>query len=122
MNQHQTIMVVEDDADISDAIASTLEDTGYSVIVAANGQEALDKLRRSVDRPNLILLDLMMPLMDGWQFRAAQTADPTLADIPVVVLSAHVDVRRAAEQMAAVDWMRKPLDLNKLLHLVECRA
>jgi CheY-like chemotaxis protein len=122
MNQHQTIMVVEDDADISDAIAATLEDTGYSVIVAANGQEALDKLRRSLDRPNLILLDLMMPLMDGWQFRAAQTADPTLADIPVVVLSAHVDVRRAAEQMAAVDWMRKPLDLNKLLDLVECRA
>ena len=112
-------MVVEDDADIADAVATTLEDNGYAVVVAANGQEALDKLRAGASRPSLILLDLMMPVMDGWQFRAAQAADPTLSDIPVILLSAHVDVRAAAGRIAAVGWLKKPMDLRDLLTAVE---
>lgn len=119
MNPPATIMVVEDDADISDAMASTLEDHGYGVILAANGQEALDRLRQATTRPHLILLDLMMPVMDAWQFRAAQTSDPALSDIPVVLLSAHIDIRSAAKQMAAVAWLKKPVDLRALLKVVE---
>lgn len=107
------------DADISDVIASTLEDHGYSVIVAANGQEALDKLRQATRSPHLIVLDLMMPVMDGWQFRAAQKSHPALADVPVVLLSAHVDVRSAASEMAAVAWLKKPVDLTALIKVVE---
>ena len=92
------LMIVEDDADISEALAEALEDHGHTVIVAADGQEALDKLRAAAVLPRLILLDLMMPVMDGWQFRAAQRQDANLAEIPVVLLSAHVDVRRAADR------------------------
>lgn len=109
------ILIVEDDCDISDAIAACCEDRGYEVSVAANGEEALAKLRQSPTLPHLILLDLMMPVMDGWQFRAAQTADPALAAIPVVLLSAHVDVREVASQMGALDWLKKPVDLETLL-------
>ncbi len=119
MNELATVMVVEDDADISDAIASTLEDHGYCVIVAANGQEALDKLRQAPKPPHLILLDLMMPVLDGWQFREVQKGDPALADVPVVLLSAHVDIRSAANQLAAVAWLKKPVDLRALLEVVE---
>lgn len=112
------LMIVEDDADISDAMAAALEDHGYAVIVAANGQEALDELRAATRLPRLILLDLMMPVMDGWQFRAVQKAEAALADVPVVVLSAHIDVRSAAEQLGAVAWMKKPIDLRTLLQVI----
>jgi len=111
-------MIVEDDADISDAIAMTLEDYGYLTIVAANGQQALDKLRKATPQPHLILLDLMMPQMDGWQFRAAQLADPALADVPVVLLSAHVDVRKIAVQLETRGWLPKPVNLKALLEVV----
>lgn len=118
MSAADVIMVIEDDADISDAIAASLEDDGYTVIVAANGQEALDRLRQIDQLPRLILLDLMMPVMDGEQFRAAQQAEPTLADLPVILLSAHADVRRAAEQLGARAWLKKPVDLRGLLNAV----
>lgn len=95
MTAPPTIMVVEDDADVLDVIALTLEDHGYSVLVAANGRQALDKLRAAEHRPALILLDLMMPVMDGRQFREAQRRDPALADVPVVLLSADVDIARS---------------------------
>mgnify|MGYP000892810154 FL=1 len=112
------LMIVEDDADISEALAEALEDHGHTVIVAADGQEALDKLRAAAVLPRLILLDLMMPVMDGWQFRAAQRQDANLAEIPVVLLSAHVDVRRAAGELGAIAWLRKPVDLQALLAIV----
>ena len=83
--------------------------------MAANGQEALDKLRQATRPAHLILLDLMMPVMDGWWFRAAQKGDPALADLPVVLLSAHVDVRSAANLVAAVAWLKKPVDPRALL-------
>jgi CheY-like chemotaxis protein len=114
-----SIMLVEDDGDISDAIASCLEDHGYRVMLAANGQEALEKLRGAPVQPDLILLDLMMPVMDGWQFRAAQKADPTIASVPVVLLSAHVNVREAAAKLSAAGWLKKPIDLDSLLEAVE---
>jgi CheY-like chemotaxis protein len=114
-----TILVIEDDAGIADAIASMLEDHGYGVLVAANGKDGMEKLRAAEPRPDLILLDLMMPVMDGWEFRAAQRSDPKLADVPVVLLSANVDVGPAANELAAVSWLKKPVDLGALLHAVQ---
>ncbi len=118
MTSTRPIMIIEDDPDISEAVASILEDRDYRPIVASNGQEGLDRLRATDERPLVILLDLMMPVMDGWQFRSAQAGDPALADIPVVLLSAHLDVEAAARQMSAAAWLRKPVDLQELLDVV----
>jgi two-component system chemotaxis response regulator CheY len=119
MNELRTILVVEDDSDISEAVVAILGDYGYSVVVSANGQEALVRLRTSVPLPRLILLDLMMPVMDGWQFRAAQSADPALAAIPVVLCSADVGVAKAAEQLAVAGWLRKPVDIRALIAVLD---
>ena len=96
----------------------TLE--GFVATAVANGREALEYLRRG-DRPDIILLDLMMPVMDGWEFRRKQQSDPALATVPVVVLSA-LDHRRAAD-VDAVAFLKKPLDFDRLLELVRqhCR-
>ena len=84
---NRSILIVEDDSDLREALSEVLRDEGYSVESAADGREALDRLRRDL-RPSLILLDLTMPVMNGWQFRAEQRRDPALSEIPVVVLSA----------------------------------
>lgn len=111
------ILVVEDDAAIRDALSLVLEDEGYRVTGAANGQEALAHLRNGC-RPNLIILDLMMPVMDGWQFRKHQLQDSSLAAIPVVVLSADGNVLQKAADIDAVDCLQKPIDLDCLLEKV----
>lgn len=81
------IMIVDDDPDIRETLSLLLEAEGHEVVCTANGQEALDRLREGV-RPCLILLDLMMPVMDGFQFRAEQRRDAVLAPIPVVAITA----------------------------------
>jgi CheY-like chemotaxis protein len=84
-----------------------------------NGREALDQLGKAETLPDLILLDLMMPVMDGWEFRGAQKSDPALAHIPVVLISAHVDVRSAAAKMEVAAWLKKPIDFGDVLKVVE---
>ncbi|PLS79555.1 MAG: response regulator, partial [Chloroflexi bacterium] len=83
-----TILVVDDDSGIREALTDILEDEGYAVRSACDGQAALDLLRQQAEPPALVLLDLMMPRMNGWQFRSEQRRDPALANIPVVVISA----------------------------------
>jgi len=114
----KTILVVEDDRDVREAIAEALVDQEYEVIQAENGEVALDQLRSSGRRPCVILLDIMMPVMDGWQFRAAQQRDAQVADIPVVVLSAHASGREAANDMGVQEFLRKPVRLEILLDAV----
>lgn len=115
----QTVMIVDDDGDIREAIAEALSDQSYGVVEAANGEEALAHLRGGThDRPCVILLDIMMPVMDGWQFRDAQRSDPAIKDIPVVVLSAHASISEAANDMAVTDFLRKPVKLETLLAAV----
>ena len=109
----RSVLIVDDDADVRDAIVEVLEDAEYSPFAVANGQEALDYLR-SGHKPCVILLDLMMPVMDGWQFRAAQLADATLEPIPVVVLTAH----GAGENLPAGAVLRKPVHLARLLEVI----
>jgi CheY-like chemotaxis protein len=114
----KSILVVEDDAATRDAVALVLEDEGYAVTGVANGQEALLHLRRTPP-PNLILLDLMMPVMNGWEFRKQQTRDPALQAIPVVVISADRAVPQKAAALGAKDYLMKPIDLDKLLEAVQ---
>lgn len=111
------ILVVEDDFDIRDTLSQILEAEGYRVSGAANGAEALDALERG-DMPALILLDLMMPVMNGWQFRTEQLKRPELAEIPVVVISADSGVGKKAEAIGAADALKKPVPLETLLDVV----
>lgn len=110
------ILIVEDDPDIRDTIAQILEGEGFSTVVADNGKRALEVLA-STPEVQLILLDLMMPVMDGWSFRAAQREDAKIADIPVVVISADGDLRRQAAQIGVDGYLRKPLGIDALLEI-----
>lgn len=111
------ILLVEDDAEFQAVLCTALEVEGYRVIAAAHGREAMERLRHSPECC-LIVLDLMMPVMDGYQFRAEQMRDLGLARIPVVVLSAEGDVGRKAAELGAVEVMRKPVDFDRLLALL----
>jgi CheY-like chemotaxis protein len=110
-------MVVEDDADTRELIVELLHDDGYAVVSAGNGREALDASRGLAGAPSIILLDLMMPIMNGWEFLDERRHDPSLAGVPVLVLSADPTRQLAAQQgVAAV--IAKPFDLTRLLRLV----
>ncbi|MBI2896216.1 MAG: response regulator [Deltaproteobacteria bacterium] len=110
----KTVLVVEDDPDCLDAVADALEASGYGVERAVHGREALDVLR-SDGHVDLILLDLMMPVMDGLEFLARQRSDPTLASIPVVLLSGEATLARRAAVLGVAGHLRKPVDLEALL-------
>ncbi|HEX6835893.1 MAG TPA: response regulator [Polyangia bacterium] len=114
-----TVLLVEDDEDIRASVGEILREEGFEVVGASDGDDALRYLRSAAEPPRLILLDLMMPVMDGWGFRAAQLADERLAKIPVVILSAATDVRQHAERLRVDDYLVKPLDVPQLLHAVE---
>lgn len=111
------ILIVEDDADIREVLVQVLEFEGYQVVSAENGREALDRLNIG-EPPGLILLDLMMPVMDGWRFRDAQLQDPKLAGIPVVVLSADGNLQQKASIIHAAGYLKKPVELETLLNTV----
>src|SRR3954471_6819138 len=117
---HCPVLIIEDDEDLRDMMAQLLTIEGFDAATVANGREALDYLHTS-ETPHVILLDLMMPVMDGWEFRRQQKADPDLARVPVIVLSA-LDAGRAAA-VDATAFLKKPLDFDRLLELVRlhCR-
>jgi len=116
---NRTVLIVEDDEDIRSALVEVLEDGNYRLLQAANGAAALQELRAADPAPCVILLDVMMPVMDGRQFRAEQQSDPGLSGIPVVVITAHADATRTAAQMAAAGFLSKPIDLGILLQTVD---
>jgi signal transduction histidine kinase len=112
----RSLLVVEDDADIREALDGLLSMEGFHVAGCGNGREALDWLRAS-PQPDVILLDLMMPVMDGWQFRVAQKDDPELAKIPVVALSADATAKAAAIDADA--YLKKPVDYETLIDTID---
>jgi CheY-like chemotaxis protein len=112
-----SILIVDDDADIREALVDVLTDHGYPAQAVSHGAAALAVLQAGM-RPCLILLDLMMPVMDGVTFRQHQLADPDLKQLPVVVISAGNDLSVHAGALGAVESLRKPLDLDKLLEAV----
>ena len=107
------ILVVEDDRDTREMLERFLQLEGFDVRTAANGEAAL-KCLQSSDSPCLILLDLMMPVMNGWEFRRAQARHPDLAKIPVVVVTA-AGPRSDIPAIDADAWLSKPVDFDKLL-------
>jgi two-component system, chemotaxis family, chemotaxis protein CheY len=112
------VLLVEDDLDIAEAILDVLMDEGYEVAHATNGREALELLH-SQPHPSVILLDLMMPEMDGPQFRAVQMRDPGLSKIPVVVLSADRMIAQKARELGVWGFVTKPLKPEQLVSIVE---
>jgi CheY-like chemotaxis protein len=108
------ILVVDDDADLRETVQMLLEEGGYLVTVAANGRAALEQVRAA--RPSLILLDLMMPEMNGWQFLDHASRDASLCTIPIVIMTAH----KSAElpTVAPEDLLHKPFDATKLFSTI----
>jgi CheY-like chemotaxis protein len=115
------ILVIEDDPGVQEALVALLRDEGYEVEVAVDGDEALRRLGNA-PLPSLILLDLMMPKMDGVEFRRRQLADARLERIPVIVISARTDVAAQARALGAADFMAKPMHFEELLFAVQNRA
>jgi CheY-like chemotaxis protein len=111
------ILVVEDDLDILDTFIQVLEMAGYAATGAVNGQDALDKLVTE-PRPCMILLDLMMPVMTGWELHARLAADPILASIPVVFVSAAGELS-GIEAPKPAAYLRKPVEVKVLLETVQ---
>jgi len=107
------VLIIEDDAETRDALAVFLQLEGYDVSCACNGRSGLAEARER--HPDVILLDLMMPVMDGWGFRAEQKRDASIASIPVVVVSALAERR----DIDASAFVPKPCDLDVVLGAVE---
>jgi CheY-like chemotaxis protein len=114
------ILVVEDNTDIRESVCLFLDDCGFRTATASNGQEAIDWLH-SEEAPSLILLDLTMPVMDGYQFLTAKEADPLLMDVPVVVMTAVEDCSRLLGYQIS-ECMAKPLSTPALLDAIEGSA
>lgn len=113
-NKCNTILVVEDEKGIQDIIKIALEMEGYEVVTADNGKEGLEMLP-NMKTPCLILLDLMMPVMNGWEFVEALSKDMTVATIPVVIVTAYGE---RAQKIPSKGILKKPIDLDALLSQV----
>jgi len=113
------ILLVDDNRESCEAIAEFLSRQGHAVQCAANGSEALRLLADSQTRPALILLDLEMPVVDGWGFLATRGQDPILAGVPAVIMSGRRDIAENAKETGAVATVRKPVQLQTLRRLIE---
>jgi CheY-like chemotaxis protein len=118
--QPRSVLVIDDDLDSRTLLGEFLHLLGCNVELAADGVEALQHLRDPDRRPCLILLDMMMPVMGGWEFRREQARDPNLSDIPVVMVSAAVeDLNREAHSVRIHDALRKPVSFDQLCSIVD---
>ena len=112
-NQSGSVLLVEDDPRVLDALADLLETKGYAVRKARNGQEALAAVKDC--HPGLILLDLSMPVMDGWEFMRQQRLEPGISDVPVIVITALI----SAVPAGAKALITKPINVSRLMALIE---
>jgi len=116
MAEHR-ILLVEDDDDVAGAMVAVLEGEGYSVVRARDGEDALRALREGL-APCLIVLDILMPRMDGIEFRRVQRSDPSMSHIPVVVVSGVANMLDDIRAMGVARCFRKPVDFDELLGVV----
>src|SRR5947209_13459771 len=116
------VLIVEDDPDVREMLAAMLEIEGFHAVGAEDGLEALHLLRtvrhRAPEVPCLVLLDLKMPRLSGTEFRRAQLGDPTVASVPVAVMSGAIDAEQRAQDLGAVATVTKPIDFDLLLDVV----
>ena len=112
------VLVIEDSKELRDLLVEALDLAGYRVASVGNGQEGIDYLLQN-PRPNLIFLDLMMPVMNGFQFKAQLDTLPELADIPIVITSADGHVDTKLHQIGAKYYLKKPLSIDDLILAVE---
>ena len=117
-HEPHVVLVVDDDAAMREAMVEALASVGVRAVEAADGREALIVLESGALDPCLIVLDLRMPAMDGWEFREHQLRDRRLAAIPVVVVSSYTDPRREATSMGALAGMRKPIEVEEVSRLL----
>ncbi|MGH9371801.1 MAG: response regulator [Vicinamibacterales bacterium] len=115
-NPTQNVLVVEDHADLREMLAVLLESEGFQVQTARNGAEALAAMHER--RPSVILLDLMMPVMSGDEFRQRQLAEPEYANVPVICMTAAHDGPQRAKRMHATQYFQKPVDFDELISAV----
>jgi CheY-like chemotaxis protein len=114
-----SILVVDDEPAVRAMLITLLEDAWYDVMGAANGRDALACLRDNPGRFRLVLLDVMMPFLSGWDVLLAMQTDPALTEIPIVMMTAGANVRQQALELGAVGYVPKPLDFDRLLDMVE---
>jgi CheY-like chemotaxis protein len=114
------VLVIEDEPYLCDLIADVLEAEGHQPAKAANGLDALSRVAER--KPQLILLDLMMPVMDGWEFMAALRANPAWRDIPIVIITAVYDIARTQQESGASAVISKPFDIDQLVDVVNSCA
>jgi CheY-like chemotaxis protein len=119
----KVVMLVEDDDEARESLGELLEEAGYTAMVAENGSAAWKLLEERQGHCDVILLDLMMPVMNGWDFRRKQRADPRFSAIPVVVMSAGAHMASVADELGAADYIPKPIEIGVLLEMLQrhCR-
>lgn len=116
---HKRILIIEDDQAIREALVDLFESEGYQVERAVNGQEGIERLTSAQSLPCVILLDLMMPIKDGFAFRKEQLENPKLSNVPVVVMSADGHVHEKKQRLQAKDYLHKPVDIDVYLDVVK---
>lgn len=112
------LLIVEDSIEIQVLLKRLLESEGFDVVCASHGKQAIDILEHDT-LPNLILLDLMMPVMDGFEFRDRQLKDPRFKEIPVIIMTADGSAQAKKERISANDFLKKPLDVDQLLQSID---
>ena len=113
----QDILIVEDDEQVRRALAKALTSEGYTVATAENGERALNDLEKSTTPPKIIIMDLMMPVMDGWRFRQRLLAEPQWSQVPVIVFSGS-GCEEASDALPGVHYIPKPVSLRTLFDSV----
>lgn len=113
------ILIIDDDSDILESLTLVLESIGYRITTATDGLQGLEKLKDKDDLPDLILLDLMMPGMNGWEFREAQLKNQDLAKIPVVLLSGVAMLGKEAASLQIADYLPKTAGIKKICAIID---
>jgi len=117
LSGRRSVLIIEDNADVRDGLEVVLADEGYEVATAANGRQALNKLYAGL-RPGLILMDLMMPVMNGFEFRQEQLSHPIFASIPLIAYSGITNPRETAAQLNATAYIHRPEEAHRIVALV----
>jgi CheY-like chemotaxis protein len=118
MPSSSRILIIEDAIEIQVLLKRLLEVEGYTVETASNGQEGLQRLATDQPLPDLILLDLMMPVMDGMMFREKQMSDPRIAKVPVIIMTADGNIDQKKNRVGQIECLKKPLDVDDLLSAI----